>query len=586
MQMYRNDSIMNCTRFIHLCLISLYLLLAACSSSDSSAPLTSEAGYIEIEPISFSLQQQGLDTYNDTSSTARILYSFHPANQDPAGKPLFVFLNGGPGCATTTNLFSMNTAPYTLDKLRTNGNPYAANPYSWTALGNLLYIDAPNTGFSYNVVSGASDLNVRFSEFNSKNFNPFIDSANVIRALLRFLDTHPAIRANQVVLVGESYSGTRVSTMLNLLLFYRKYGTGEKIYKDTALVAEIERHLARVFPAEAATGSLTPATVARQFGRQILIQPEISGPYQAEADGDLFEQKGSVIDQLAAVTGKVYTRCDPADTTCGKEMNALTFVEKSAGRDRYNMTMQVGWTDELEAFAMQGLLDVDILSRLFGYDVRNISMLRPEARKDAYRYVVNKNEDPDGWGLSAGSLSQKLLLERDSLARMNALLGSSGGNSLENIFGSLPVYDGYLSGTNLAVFVAFISNSAIYARYPISPDESPIFGQMFLENAPLIKTFLTDAEYDLVIYSPGYPEALKKYTGIVKSVDVKRGKELRQATGSFRINYQTGSLGSIDTPLYVDIFYPYYSDSGHSISSAQPDKLLSDVAGWLKSTTR
>ena len=54
---------------------------------------------------------------------------------------------------------------------------------------------------------------------------------------------------------------------------------------------------------------------------------------------------------------------------------------------------------------MEGLLDVDILSRLFGYDVRSISMLRPEARKDAYRYVVNKNEDPDSWGLSTGSLS-------------------------------------------------------------------------------------------------------------------------------------------------------------------------------------
>ena len=570
------------SRFIRLCLIFLFLLLAACSSGDTPAPLTSEAGYIEIEPISFSLQQQGLDTYIDTSSTARILYSFHPAKQDPTSKPLFVFLNGGPGCATSSNLFSMNTAPYTLDKLRTSGDPYAANPYSWTALGNLLYIDAPNTGFSYNVVSGASELNVRFSEFNSKNFNPFIDSANVIRVLLRFLDTHPSIRANQVVLVGESYSGTRVSTMLNLLLFYSNYGTGEKIYKDTALVAEIGRHLAKVFPAEAAAGSLNSSTVARQFGRQILIQPEISGPYQAVTDGDLFEQQGSVIDQLAVATGKVYTRCDPTDTTCSKETNALTFVDKSAGRDRYNMTMQVGWTDELEAFAMQGLLDVDILSRLFGYDVRSISMLRPEARKDAYRYVVNKNEDPDGWGLPTGSLSQKLLLERDSVNRMNALLGSSGNNSLEKVFGSLPAYDGYLSGTNLAVFVSFMSNRAIYARYPVSPDDSPLFGQLFLENVTLVKTMLTDAEYDLVIYSPGYPEALKKYTRIVKGIDVKRGKELQQATGSFRINYQPGSLGSIGTPAYVDLFYPYYRDSGHSISSAQPDKLLADVAGWLK----
>ena len=234
---------------------------------------------------------------------------------------------------------------------------------------------------------------------------------------------------------------------------------------------------------------------------------------------------------------------------------------------------------QLEAFAMQGLLDVDILSRLFGYDVRSISMLRPEARKDAYRYVVNKNEDPDSWGLSTGSLSQKLLLERDSINRVNALLGSSGNNSLENVFGRLPVYDDYLSGTNLAVFVSFMSNRAIYAGYPVSPDDSPLFGQLFLENVTLVKTLLTDAEYDLVIYSPGYPEALKKYTGIVKGIDVKRGKELQQATGSFRINYQSGSLGSIDTPAYVDLFYPYYRDSGHSISSAQPDKLLADVAG-------
>ena len=101
---------MQSSRFIRFCLVFLSLLLAACSSGDTPAPLTSEAGYIEIEPISFSLQQQGRDTYSDTSSTARILYSFHPAKQ--------------------------------------------------------------------------------------------------------------------VVLVGESYSGTRVSTMLNLLLFYSNYGTG------------------------------------------------------------------------------------------------------------------------------------------------------------------------------------------------------------------------------------------------------------------------------------------------------------------------------------------------------------------------
>jgi len=568
-------------------LVAITFLLAACSGSGGNGGwypvpiLKSEAGYIEIEPISFSLQQQGLDTYTDTSSTARVLYSFHPAKRDPAAKPLFVFLNGGPGCATTTNLFSMNTAPYTLDRERTGGNAYAANPYSWAVMGNLLYIDAPDTGFSYNVISGASDLNVRFSEFNSKNFNPFIDAANVIRVLLRFLDAHPSIRGNQVVLVGESYSGTRVSTMLNLLLFYSKYGTGEKIYKDAALAAEIGRHLAEVFPAEAAAGTLTPETIARQFGRQILIQPEISGPYQAEADGDLFEQPGSVIDQLAAATGTTYTRCDPADVTCSKEMNALVFTEKTAGRDRYNLTMREGWSDDLEAFAMQGLLDVDILSRLFNYDVRSIGMLRPEARRDAYRYVINRNEDPDGWGPAAGGLSRKLMLERESLRRMLASLGSPGNKSMEKVFGALPAYDDYLSGTNLAVFVSFMSNRAVYRGYPVSPDESPLFGRLFLENATLVKTFLTDAEYDLVIYSPGYPEALKKYTDIVSSVSVTRGKELQQPAGTFRINYKPDSLPGMKTPAHVDLYYPYYAFSGHSVSSAQPDKIRQDVQSWM-----
>jgi hypothetical protein len=47
--------------------------------------------------------------------------------------------------------------------------------------------------------------------------------------LLRFLKAHPQIQANQVVLVGESYSGTRVSTMLNLLLFYPGYASGDKV---------------------------------------------------------------------------------------------------------------------------------------------------------------------------------------------------------------------------------------------------------------------------------------------------------------------------------------------------------------------
>ena len=572
------------TFFKTLTSIGLFLLLTACAGGDDAprTTLASEAGYIEVEPVPFTLQQPGLATIAETSSTARVMYAFHPAAQDALHKPIFVFLNGGPGCATTTNLFSMNTAPYTLDRERTSGSQYASNPYSWAAMGNLLYIDAPDTGFSYNVVNGASQESVRSAEFNTKNFNPFFDSANVIRVLLRFLDAHPDIRANQVVLVGESYSGTRVSTMLNLLLFHPQYATGAKIYKDAALVAEIKRHFAKVFPNEGSIGQVSPETVARQFGRQILIQPEISGPYQAEADGNLFEQPGSVIDQLAAATGTSYTRCSPADTSCDKEMNALTFVESTARRDRYNSSKPLGWTDDLEMFAMQGLLDVDVLSTLFGTDIRMIDLLKPSARSNAYRYMQNRWEVLSAGATASGRLSRRLQLEADSLNRRKGMFNTSGNSSMEKVFGTLPLYDDYLSGTTLSVFISFMSNDAVLAGYPISPDTSPLFGQMFLENTALIKTFLTDAEYDLVIYSPGYPEAFKKYTEVVKSVEAKRGKELDGKTGSFRINFQPIALNNVKMPAYVDIFYPSYPASGHSVPSAQPDKLLADIKNWMQ----
>lgn len=542
----------------------------------------SQAGFTEIEPILFSLHySKAFAPYSDSSSTARVLYTFHPASQNPDSKPLFVFLNGGPGCATTTNLFSMNTAPFTLDRERTKGQPYAPNPYNWAVMGNLLYIDAPNAGFSYNVTPDAANPVKRLYEFNSNNFNPFIDSANVVRVLLRFLDAHPSMRNHPVVLVGESYSGTRVSTMLNLLLFYTKYGTGERIYQDTALVAEIRAHLAKVFPVQAHVGAVSPSIIARQFGRQILIQPEISGPYQAQTDGELFEKPNSIIDKIAKATHTVYERCDPKKLDCNKELNALSFVFYEAKRDPYNLLMPAKWTDELEAFAMQSLLNVPTLSRLFNFNVPSIDMFYSTARYDGYRYIANKDELDNNWVLGVGALSQKIQMLRSSQGWLDQLLlGGLSGNSMIEVFGNLPEYDDYLSGTNMAVLHSFMANDAELLNYPVSPDESPLFGQLFLENATLVKTFLTDAQNDLMIYSPGISKALKNYSSIVRSVSVKRGTR-QQSMGHFRINYVPNALVETATPSYVDFYYPYYPDSGHSVSSAQPDKLLQDIEKWL-----
>nr|WP_319490674.1 hypothetical protein [uncultured Desulfobacter sp.] len=74
-----------------------------------------EMNFIKIDPIDFALQMQLTHTWY-RSSINQMWYAYFQAAEDYKSKPLFVFLNGGPGCGTSMNLFAMNTAPYTLDR--------------------------------------------------------------------------------------------------------------------------------------------------------------------------------------------------------------------------------------------------------------------------------------------------------------------------------------------------------------------------------------------------------------------------------------------------------------------------------------
>ena len=89
-----------------------------------------------------------------------------------------------------------------------------------------------------------------------------------------------------------------------------------------------------------------------------------------------------------------------------------------------------------------------------------------------------------------------------------------------------------------AVYLAHTSGRAIGSGYGVNPNTSPVHGRMFLENGAVVKTFLTDAKYDLV-------------ESITWSL-ARRGPGF-----SNRI-----------------VALPYYESSGHSVSSAQPEKLL------------
>nr|MCH9684897.1 S10 family peptidase [Deltaproteobacteria bacterium] len=205
-----------------------------CLTPDGTAEaLAPEAGFFELAPYEYSWNGAA-----KTSARSRVWYSFWPADDQPQQRPLMILFNGGPGSSTGL-LFGSNTAPFTLDPQRTDS--VAATERPWTEGFNLLFVDAPGTGFSY-------DLAQPDGTTQSVGIDPDRDASAFISVLLRFLARHPALQSNQIVILGESYGGTRAMLMLEQMLDYETLIDGTNPYQNPSVYAEIRRHLASLEP--------------------------------------------------------------------------------------------------------------------------------------------------------------------------------------------------------------------------------------------------------------------------------------------------------------------------------------------------
>ncbi|CAB4878306.1 MAG: hypothetical protein F2793_05425 [Actinobacteria bacterium] len=566
-----------------------------------------EAAFIPVGPIDYWFHKSFLAFTKDiryTTTPVRLFTTFQPADGvDPTTAPLFVMLNGGPGAATTANLFANNTAQFTenADAVGAGGLGYVANPNSWTSFANLLYIDPPQTGFSYSINGAAATDDVaRLKDYLFHgNFNAFIDADQVLRVVLAFLDSHPDLADNPVVLVGESYGGTRVSVMMNMLLFSGRYdANGPSFFRDPELVSLIRAHFALVGDGR----SPTPTLVARQFSRQILIQPQLTS-YQSDVQSTMFWKKSpSIIDEVAidAQWQGGFTR-DAGLCTFPLNVNlgacALMKYVAAWDRDRYNWKKAADWTDNQEALTSVQFDSIGKLNTILGVDVRTVPGFASDQRKDAYHLLSGLlGVGPDGIASAAGSpdLPEQAGPMQDALAdgfapgpyydalvatqrRTDAAVRAADTTmSLQDYFGPLGRYDRYYMAWNPEVYLAFTYNVVApeYVLLPINPENDATYGEMFLENARFVSTFLTDAQYDLVIYSPALPAALAMHTGTVRGVN--RVRATGAGSGTFVITYRDGVQASLT--------YPFYAESGHAVAAVEPKKLHDDIAAWLTVT--
>lgn len=511
------------------------------------------SGFVALEPYDVVLRNDGRAMRLRTSP-ARVWFTLQAADEAAEDRPLFVFTNGGPGASTTAGLFVDNTARMTVDPALTGTTGVAPNPVSWTRLGNLLYVDARMTGFSYNLTSDPASQRQRDGEYTARNFTPFTDADDVIRVLLAMYEAQPALRDNPVVLVGESYGGERMTDVLHMMLNYRSYGDGSQPFQDRELARAIGGHFGLVFP-DTPPEQLTPQRLARQFGHQILIQPQLSDGYYTTIAGRLLERPGSIAYRVSRQTGWPYLTCAEHlqldMTTCDPYANALSFVSAIAARDTYQYDAPVGSQDAQRARAGELLTSSpDTLSTLTGVDVTAIAGLHADQRAQAVRVR------------DAGFTAQE-----------------NPGAAWSAAFGGLNPWDRTYINWNAYVYVAFAFNDAVLQGYPVTIAGNDT-GTRMLQNVLVTRTFLTGAALDLQVFSPAMPPTLRAHRELVRSLVVDRaGDEARpgRLVVTYRANDELGSqAGDVRT-----IRHPRYENAGHAVSRGEPVALFDDVRDWL-----
>ncbi|XP_020554812.1 serine carboxypeptidase-like 18 [Sesamum indicum] len=172
-------------------LLSLLLLINATTSSQSiintlpgfhgTLPFKLETGYIGV----------------GEEDEVQLFYYFIESENDPQTDPLILWLTGGPGCSGFSGLvYEIGPLAFDLEAFDGSFPSFITNPYSWTKVANIIFIDSPvGTGFSYATTSEA---------YNTSDTKSVEQNYSFLR---KWLSNHPEFVKNHLYIAGNSYGG-------------------------------------------------------------------------------------------------------------------------------------------------------------------------------------------------------------------------------------------------------------------------------------------------------------------------------------------------------------------------------------------
>ncbi|KAG6789699.1 hypothetical protein POTOM_005818 [Populus tomentosa] len=149
---------------------------------DGNLPFVLETGYIGVGEL----------------EAVQLFYYFIESERSPKDDPLVLWLTGGPGCSALSGII-YEIGPLSFDYAKSSGGGkpvLALNPYSWTKIANIIFVDAPvGTGFSYSTT------------WEGYHVTDTLSAAETYEFLRKWLVDHPKFLTNPLYVAGDSFTG-------------------------------------------------------------------------------------------------------------------------------------------------------------------------------------------------------------------------------------------------------------------------------------------------------------------------------------------------------------------------------------------
>lgn len=179
-------------RFLALCvLIASHVV---CCLGAGPAPLYS--GYLPLE------NKQGSSLYYAYWEAGNTTAPTRSAKPIDTNLPILLWLQGGPGCASSFGAF-YELGPYVTDD---NGK-LKPNPFAWNKNFGLLIIDQP-IGTGYSIAGSESDIPQDMQGM----------AEDLYSGLWQFFDQHKELQHRPFFITGESYAGKYIPSIAHYIL--------------------------------------------------------------------------------------------------------------------------------------------------------------------------------------------------------------------------------------------------------------------------------------------------------------------------------------------------------------------------------